>query len=633
LKNWSNIAKVTYCGRYSREQTGGERELWQNTIERSIKANLDYLNSWKHLLPYEGEQLEKLLRNRKASPAGRGLWYNGCGSHDKLGGAALNNCWFLTLDKLDSFVMAQDYLMLGGGVGASVEHRFISKLPNIKPDVTITHVDDAGADFIVPDTREGWNDLTQRTLDSFFVTGRSFTFSTIVVRGAGQPIRGFGGVSSGPLPLIDCISRLCSIFLSRVGKHLRPLDCADIICAIADMVVAGNVRRSAIIILGDCWDGEYLRAKRFDLGSVPSYRARANFSVVCSNVEDLHPSFWKTYEVGEPFGIVNRKTIRRFGRTGELRPDSAIGVNPCAEATLEDGEPCNLQEIWLPNLDGQEEFNLASRLMHRWGKRVTMEKYHNERTQEVVQRNRRVGTGTTGCLQSNLFRAPALDEAYQVIQRENVDYSKILGIPRSIRTTVVKPSGTLSLIGETTSGIHCAYSRFYIRRIRFASNDPIVGILKENGHHTEVELNYDGTPKHDTQVVTFYERVSEGTPVADKGWSLEDQFRTVLLAQKHWSDQSVSCTIYYDKANDIPSIKEWLSHHLGEIKTISFLSKDETSLGSQMPLEAITEVEYDKGNERLRPFDVEEWRAKAKGTSFEIQDQSLECEGEICPAR
>lgn len=634
MDNWSNIAKVTYVGRYSRKDNGSH-ELWPQTIARSIHANLRPSSSGKDfsLLPYEGEQLEKLFLNRKASCAGRGLWYGGSPSHDLLGGAALNNCWFLTLDKLDSFVMAQDLLMLGGGVGVSVEHRFVCKLPHVKRDVIIKHVNRKDADFIVPDSREGWNELTNRVLDSFFNTGRSFSYSTCVVRDVGQPIEGFGGISSGPLPLINCIENLCSIFSARFGKHLRPIDCADILCAVADMVVAGNVQRSAIIVLGDAWDAEFLRAKRFDLGIVPSYRARANFSVICSDVDDLHPSFWKTYDIGEPYGICNRRTIRRFGRMGDVMRDTAMGVNPCAEATLEDGEPCNLQEIWLPNISDQEEFNHAVRLMHRWGKRVTCEEYHHELTAKVVAKNRRIGTGITGCLQSVLFESAILDEAYHHIQTENKDYSKLLGIPESIRTTTVKPSGTLSIIGETTSGIHCGYSRYYIRRIRFASNDPIVEILRSNGHNIELELMYDGTPKYDTSVCTFYERVADETPVQDGGWSLDDQFRTLLMAQRSWSDQSVSCTIYYDKKTEIPKIKEWLSANLNNIKTISFLAKDETSLGSQMPLEAISEEEYEKGLGRLRPFDVEEWREKAKGTDFEITDTSLECDGEICPAR
>jgi hypothetical protein len=177
------------------------------------------------------------------------------------------------------------------------------------------------------------------------------------------------------------------------------------------MVVAGNVRRSAIIILGDAFDKDYLRAKRWDLGPIPTQRAMANLSVVVDDVDDLHPLFWKTYEQGEPFGIINRKNIRKYGRMGELKKDTAVGMNPCAEATLEDGEPCNLQEAFLSNLKDEDEFVEVSRLLHRYGKRVTLEPYHNAKNEEVVKRNRRVGTGITGCLQSPLVNPRSLDRA------------------------------------------------------------------------------------------------------------------------------------------------------------------------------------------------------------------------------
>src|SRR6185369_4801022 len=217
-------------------------------------------------------------------------------------------------------------------------------------------------------------------------------------------------------------------------------------------------------------------------------RAMANLSVVADDVEDLHPLFWKTYEVGEPYGIVNRTNIQSYGRMGERKKDTAIGVNPCAEATLEGGpqiaEPCNLQELALPNIEDEEELILAARMMHRWGKRVTMEPYHWPGSDEVVKRNRRIGTGITGCLRSPLFNPKTLDNVYEAIQEENKKYSKELGIPESIRSTVVKPSGTISKVFDMAGyeGIHPAYSRFYIQRVRFAATDPLVPLLSAAGH-------------------------------------------------------------------------------------------------------------------------------------------------------
>lgn len=616
MQDWSNIAKIVYKRTYARNDNG-TYENWNDTIHRVLTGNK---------IPTEQEfnEVKELMLKRQAMPAGRGLWSSGAPSHKKLGGAALNNCWFTTADNIENFVMAQDLLMLGGGVGLSVEHKFVSKLTKIKKGVKIENINSNDADFIVPDTRQGWNELTRRALESYFLTGKSFTYSTVCIRGHGELIKGFGGKASGPQPLIKFIDNLNIILGSREGKYCRPLDAADIICAIGEFVVAGNVRRSAIIILGDAFDKDYLKAKRWDLIVLPSYRAMANFSVVIDDIEDAHPLFWKTYEIGEPFGIVNRKNIQTYGRMGEKKKDSAEGVNPCAEACLENGEPCNLQEEFLPNFKTEEEFIRASVLMHRYGKRVTLESYHNPVSEEVVKRNRRVGTGITGCLQSPLFNPKTLDNAYNAIQEENVRYSKELRIPESIRTTVIKPSGTLSLLGDVTPGIHPSYSRYYIRRIRFAANDRLIPLLKAAGLPMEPTKKLDGTLDHGTLVVDFFCQTPDNTPCADEGFDTWKQLDVLLMAQKHWADQSVSVTVYYKK-EEIQKIKEWLSNNLQYLKTISFLCHNDHGY-KQAPLEAITKECYSKNNEKIKDLKVDEIEA---GEGLENAD----CESGYCPIK
>lgn len=539
------------------------------------------------------------------------------------GNILTGNCWVVTLENWYNFVIAEDLLMLGGGVGASVEHRYVSKLPKVKRGVKIVHKNTKDADFIVPDSREGWCKLSYLIYEAYFVTGKGFTWSTICIRGAGEAIRGFGGKASGSPPLIEFVTKLCEILDAREGRHIRPIDAGDIICCIGELVVSGNVRRSAIILVGDPWDKEYLKAKRWDLGVLPTQRSCANFSVVCDDVDDLHPLYWKTYEVGEPFGLVNRKNIQKYGRMGELKKDTAVTVNPCGESCLESYEPCNLQEIFLPNLNNKEEFFEAARLMHRFGKRICLEKYHHPEIDEVIHRNNRIGTGITGCLQSSLFNPTTLDEAYEVIQKENVSYSKQLGIPPSIRTTLVKPSGTLSLVGDCTPGIHPAFSKFYIRRVRFASNDRLIPVLKDAGHHIEPVKRFDGTLDHNTLVVDFYCETPDGTPCADSGFDTWKQLDTLLLAQKHWADQAVSVTVYYRK-EEIPEIKKWLSNNLKYLKTISFLCHNDHGF-IQAPIEAMTQEDYEKKASKVKPIDFDTI------TSGELE--SLECEGGVCPIK
>lgn len=620
-KEFSNLASIVYRRTYARKDSG-TLENWDQTVERAIMGNVKGKNVPEH----EIKELLRLAKERKAGPAGRGYWFSGAPAHERFGGAALNNCWFLTAADYNHFVIAQDLLMLGGGVGLSVEHQFTSKLPRIKKDVFITHKATKDADFIIPDSREGWCELTRRVLESFFETGKSFTYSTVCLRGYGEAIVGFGGVASGPIPLIKFIETLTSILIARSGKQLRPIDAADILTATGEMVVAGNVRRSAIIILGDVWDKDYLKAKRWDLGPIPTHRSCANYSVVCDDIEDFHPLFWKTYEQGEPFGIVNRTAIQKYGRMDELKPDTAIGVNPCAEATLENGEPCNLTEMALCNMNSEDEFVNAARLMQRYAKRVTMEKYHHPLSQAVIARNRRTGNGITGCLSSSLFVPESLDRAYRAIQDEDAKYSKELGIPLSKRTTVVKPSGTMSKVLDCDGyeGIHAAYSRWIIQRIRVASNDPLIPKLRAAGHHIEPVVRFDGTLDPQTLVVDFYVQAPEGSPVADEDWDTWKQLDVLKMAQKYWADQAVSVTVYY-KREDIPKIKEWVAQNLHLIKSISFLCHGEHGF-KQAPKEAISKEQYEKLSSKIKPISLEDVE---EGAMIE----GMECEGGVCPIR
>jgi ribonucleoside-triphosphate reductase len=629
-KEWSNLAKVVYKRTYARKDEG-KLETWDQTVNRVIDGNFRIVRemlSGAALTKMQKEQqkLRNFMLARKAGPAGRGYWFSGAPAHKRIGGVALNNCWFVTSEHWENFVVAMDLLMLGGGVGLSIEHRYSSKLPKVKRDVAITHKPTKDADYIVPDSREGWCELFRRILESFFVTGKSFSYSTVCLRGYGEPIAGFGGTASGPIPLIAFVENICKILKARSGKTVRPIDAMDILCATGEMVVAGNVRRSAIIILGDPWDKDYLKAKRWDLGQIPTYRSSANLSVVVDDIEDLHPMFWKTYENGEPFGIVNRSNIQRYGRMGEERKDTAVGVNPCAEATLEPNEPCNLAEQALTNIEDPAEFIETSKLCYRYAKRVTLENYHHAQIQEVISRNRRVGVGITGCLERpDLFNPKVLDYAYNAIQEEDEKYSRELNIPTSIRTTVIKPSGTMSkMLDCRGEGVHPAYSKYMIQRVRFAANDPLIPMLKAAGHKIEPALKFDGTYDQNTLVVDFYLEAPKDMPCADEGFDTWKQLDTLLMAQKYWADQAVSVTVYYKK-DEIGRIKEWLGNNLKYIKTISFLCHNDHGF-KQAPKEAIGKEKYDELSQSIKPLEID-------AISDEGGLESMECEGGVCPIK
>ena len=622
MENWSNLSKIVYKRTYARKHDG-KLENWTDTINRVINGNLRLVDN-KFIGRNEKERLFYFLSNRKATPAGRGLWFSGVSAFEEYGGKALNNCWFLTADDWKNFVTAYDLLMLGGGVGMSVEHKFVSKLPRVKKNVQIEHIFQKDTDYIVPDSRQGFEEILSRALFSYFIDGKSFTYSTVCVRPEGEPIKGFGGRAAGPKPLISMIKNISNLLDTRSGKHIRPIDAADLLCIIGAMVVAGNVRRSALLIQGDCWDKEYLKSKRWDIGVIPSYRAMANFSVVCDDIEDLHPSFWKTFEHGEAIGIINTKNIKKFGRINEIKNDTAIGVNPCGEATLESHEPCNLLEIFLPNLASEKEFVEAAKLMLRYGKRVTLADYKDDKINSVVRKNRRIGIGITGCLQSNLFKPEILDRVYKELLKEDKEYSKKLGINESIRMTVVKPSGTLSLIVECTAGIHPAHSRYMIRRVRFSASDSLIPLLEEANHKIEPVKNLDGTIDSKTLVVDFYLKYPENTPSINDGFGLFKQLNSIKIAQEHWADQSVSCTAKYQK-DQIPEIKSWLEENLSKLKTISFMQYSNHGF-KQAPEEEISKEEFEKLSLKIKPICFEDVE-----NGPEIKD--VECLGGSCPVK
>lgn len=629
MKEWSNLAKVvnrrTYSRRLFPEADFPENQMletWEDQVQRVIWGNTKDHNVSQE----EIDRLTFFLTNRKCGPAGRGWWFSGSPSHLKLGGAGLNNCWVLAINDWMKFVQGQDLLMLGGGVGITVEHKYVSKLPKVKKGVEITHKNTKDAAFIVPDSREGWNELTRRVLEAYFVTGKGFEYSTICVRPAGELIKTFGGISAGPGPLISFIEKVCQILKAREGKNIRPIDAADIFCSVGEMVVSGNVRRSAIMVLGDAFDKEFLKCKRWDLGILPTQRAFANWSVVCDDIEDLHPHFWKSYEHGEPLGLVNLANIQKYARIGNLKLDTAIGVNPCAEGTMDDAEACNLQNIALPNIDSIEEFIEAAVLMHRWGKRVAMNYPHWENSAETIRKNHRIGTSITGCLESPLFTPDVLDKVYAAIQEENIRYSKELGIPPSIRTTTINPAGTISKVWDVKGeGIHPGFSRYMIQRIRFSANDPLVELLREAGHHIEPSIRLDGTWDHNTMVVDFYEQMPDHLPCADEGYDTWKQLEAVKMAQRHWADQAVSVTVYYKK-EEIPKIKEWLLANYAELKTISFLCHSDHGF-KQAPKEAISKEQFERLSAKIKPLDVD------KIKFYDEDVDGVECRTGVCKAK
>lgn len=594
---WGPVGYITYKRTYSRRldenNPDSPTEEFTDTIERVLNACNTQLNVG--FSSEEKERARQYFLQLKGSVAGRFLWQLGTKTVDNLGLFSLQNCALTVVnDPIKPFVWTFDALMLGSGVGFNIQKENVHEIPKVKFATQIVRQDTKDADYIIPDSRQGWITLLKKTLESHFLTGKSFTYSTICIRSKGSPIKSFGGVASGPDDLCKGIEEINSILNNRVGKKLRPIDALDIMNLIGSIVVSGNVRRSAEIGLGDMDDLQYLNAKRWDKGNIPNWRSMSNNSVICNDINYLPDQFWQGYSGnGEPYGLVNLKLLRSCGRLGETeyKDPEVAGTNPCAEQGLADKETCCLAEVFLPNISSMEELIDLVKILYRINKHSLRLPCHLEDTEKIVHKNMRMGIGVTGYLQATEEQRSWLSPTYKALRLYDKEYSAQHGWPESIKLTTIKPSGTLSLLAGVTAGAHPGYAQYFIRRIRVASNSPLVSACRNAGYKVEWQKNFDGSNDHSTFVVEFPCSYPEGTVLAENVTAV-DQLETVKRLQTDWSDNAVSVTIYYKK-EELPKIKEWLlKNYNSSIKSVSFLLHQDHGF-AQAPYEPISKEKYD----------------------------------------
>lgn len=622
------VYKRTYSRRLSEAKADSPTEEYSDTVERILKGCQKQLKIG--FSDSELQEVREMLLSLKGTVAGRFFWQLGTKTVDRLGLASLQNCAFTTVDDpIRPFTWCFDMLMLGSGVGYNIQREYVYKLPKLqRKKIKIERVDTKDADFIVPDSREGWVKLLGRVLKAYFYSGEGFSYSTICIRNKGTPIKGFGGLSSGPEDLVSGIGNICSVLDKRRGKQLRPIDCLDIMNIIGMIVVSGNVRRSAQIAIGDFDDLQFLNAKRWDLGNIPNWRAMSNNSIVCNDFNALPDQFWQGYVGnGEPYGLINLKLAQSVGRRGETQyPDPNVaGFNPCAEQSLAPYETCCLAEIHLHNVTSKEELLKIAKYLYRICKHSLAVKCHHKETEDIVHENMRMGIGVTGYCMATDEQRSWLSDCYVQLREYDEEYSKQHDYPTSVKLTTVKPSGTLSLLSGATPGAHPGYAHFYIRRVRMASNIALVDTCRQKGYHVEYVRNFDGTEDHNTVVVEFPCALPKNAIVA-KDCTAIDQLEIIKKLQTEWSDNAVSVTIYYRK-EELEDIKTWLSKNYNEnLKTVSFLLHSDHGF-DQAPMEEISEKEYKKRIQGLEPI-----------TSVEIEETSIDgsqlgCEGGACPIK
>ena len=612
---FGGLGEFVFMRTYSRvKPQDGKNEAWYETVRRVVEGVYtiqkqhieDYRLGWNQAKAQKSAQeMYDRIFNFKMLGSGRSFWALGTDIVMVRGlTESLYNCSFISSSTIkenpsEPFMNAMDFLMLGVGVG--FDTRGAGK-------VTVKEPKDNTEVYIISDDREGWVKSVGLCIDSFF-GGNNYEFDYSLIRKAGEPIRTFGGVSAGHKPLKQLHETIKESLSKNIGKPITETCIADIINSIGVAVVSGNVRRSAELLVGSNSE-EFLDLKNYKKNKERSKIGWAsNNSIIAEVGMDYSHLVDRISDNAEP-GVLWLSNMQKFGRMRADEENSkdkrVIGVNPCSEITLEDRELCNLVEIVPSNHEDIEDFNQTIKYAYLFAKTITLLNTNWSETNKVMLRNRRIGLSLTGITQFISERGMAelkdwMENGYSLIQKYDDVYSEWFAIPKSIKTTTVKPSGTLSLLAGVTPGIHFPESRHYIRRVRLSKNSPYVNVLKKSNYHIE---DSDEDPEN-TCVVEF--PVSLGNKVRTiNETTMWEQMNLAAFAQENWSDNAVSVTITFKK-NEKEQIKSALDIFQFKLKSVSFLPKlDDETPYKQMPYEEISEKEYEKRSKSILPLDFSE---------------------------
>jgi len=609
----NSVGEITFLRTYSRLKADGTKETWVDVCQRVINGmySLQKDHAKLNRLPWSDakaaasakEAFDRLF-NLKWTPPGRGLWVMGTPLvNEQRNSAALQNCAFVSTgsmtktDPSKPFAFLMEASMLGVGVG--FDDKGADKDFNIYEPQT-------GDTYVIPDTREGWVESVATLINAYLKPdSKAPIFDYQEIRPAGTPIKTFGGTAAGHEPLEKLHDFIRSMFDSRAGQKLTRRDIADIGNVIGVCVVSGNVRRSAELLMGRLDDEDFLNLKNYD--KYPERMAHgwmSNNSVEVSVGQDLAPIIDGIARNGEP-GVIWMDVSRQYGRLSDPinNKDWRIaGYNPCAEQSLESYECCTLVETYLNRHDSLEDFKRTLKFAYLYAKTVTLIPTHWQETNAIMQRNRRIGTSISGVANfadNNGWSQLRtwMDEGYRVIKGYDVSYSEWLGIRESIKTTTVKPSGTVSILAGESPGVHWASGgKHFLRAIRFANSDPMLPLFTMAQYRVEPAAESPAT----TSVVFF--PVETDAKRAEKDVTIYEKVALAAAAQRYWSDNSVSVTVTFDAEKEAENIEPVLHMYDGQLKTISFLPMG-NHVYPQMPYTQITAQEYEDYTMKLFPID------------------------------
>ena len=611
----NSMGEITFLRSYSRLKEDGSKETWQDTCQRVIEGmfTIQREHCRRNRLPWDYKKAQRTAQDAydrmfhfKWLPPGRGIANMGAPFViDEWDATPLQNCAFVSTE-ID-FSDAMHFLMLasmnGVGVGFDTNGAGRHQVRQRQEELVT---------FVIPDTREGWAEALKKLIDSYLNGESRLAFDYTQIRPAGAPIARFGGTASGPESLKELLEDIDRMLHQRVGETLTVTDIADIGNKIGCCVVSGSSRRSAELLLGPQTE-EYMDLKNYgktvdgEWVEGPAAKRAAwgwmsNNSIFAEVGQDYKEVAQRTLINGEP-GYVWMDTTRGFGRMKDRRDDRdfrAAGYNPCAEQPLESWEMCTLVETYPTRAENVKDYLRTLKVAYLYAKTVTLIPTVFERTNAVMMRNRRIGLSQTGIstyVETNGISKwrEICDEGYKEIQRLDDVYSDWLCVRNSIRTTTVKPSGTVSILTGDSPGVHWnPASGYYIRRVTMGPGE-LVDNLKEAGYPVE-----ESVYSKNQWVVSF--PVKSPFLRSEKDVTIWEKVALAAEAQHWWSDNSVSVTVSYDKETEGQHIPAILSLYEGRLKTLSFLPMGKDTY-KQMPYEEVTEKEYLEICENIFPLD------------------------------
>ena len=626
--------RFIHLSRYARwNYTLNRRETWEETVERYFKFFAEHLDENHNYKLENGTrtELEQAVRELKVMPSMRCLMT--AGEALKKENVAGYNCSYVKIDSPRSFDEILYVLMNGTGVGFSVEKNYVDKLPVIAEEFFPTDTC-----IVVADSKLGWAKAL-RELISLLYDGLIPQWDVSKVRPAGTPLKTFGGRASGPEPLQDLFRFITEIFKNAAGRKLKCIEAHDIVCKIAEIVVVGGVRRSALISLSDLTDEQMRHAKSGNWWEQNAQRALANNSVSYKEKPDVGTFMreWlalydsKSGERGIYNAMSAMKQVESLNVDEEQRrePRSDFGTNPCSEIILRSREFCNLSEVVIRKTDNLESLKnkvKVATILGTFQSTLTNYKYLSKEWKRNCDEERLLGVSLTGIMDNDLTNGKkgkkklteALEELREVAVQTNKEWAEKLGINQSAAITCVKPSGTVSQLVDSASGIHARHNDYYIRTVRADNKDPLCKFMKDAEFPNEPDVM---KPQH-TTVFSFPMKSPEGCVMRNDMTAIE-QMELWLAYQTHWCEHKPSVTISV-KEDEWPEVGSWVYNHFDRISGISFLPFSEHTY-RQAPYQDCTEEEYLNALDAM-PKNVD-WTklAEFEKEDFTVGSQELAC--------